>query len=91
MSTKEMSAKAEERLDRKSVDTCHTKIMVLLFIYEGKESPALSCRKEKKGRQPLFSVRRRGGGGFRFKDLLYLFLLHPLLYVKRGKEIIVRR
>ncbi len=89
MSTKEMSAKAEERLDRKSVDTCHTKVKVFLFIM--KANKALSCRKEKKGRQPLFCVRRWEGGRCVFKDLLYLFLLYPLFYVKRGKEIIVRR
>ncbi len=46
MSTKEMSAKAEERLDRKSVDTCHTKIKGFLIHYEGIESPFLTQREE---------------------------------------------
>jgi hypothetical protein len=72
MSTKEMSAKAEERLDRKSVDTCLTKIKVLLFIYEGKESPAIPTAKRRKGGNH-YSVLEDGRGGGAFLKTFFTY------------------
>jgi hypothetical protein len=61
MSTKEMSAKAEERLDRKSVDTCHTKTKVFLFIMKAKKAQPFPAAKRRKGGNHYFVL--EGGGG----------------------------